>query len=279
MKQIGIIAMAITLILTSQLVAAASITDVYTAGNPVTVTTMDNIKSAVNDNDTRVGDNATAIGDNATDIGDNATAIGGNTGNITTNTGNITTNTSDITSNASDITTNASDIGTNAVNIGINSSAVTDHGTRIIDLESASPAVGRIALTATLSGVVSGNLVDAATTTVTSTMFPEPSDYVSGTITLKALVSGCSGNNVRLSISRTGVNVGVNSLLFIAPPLQTVFIPTAPIFQFQVVEVATTATSFFDLNSVSLNRFGADALDTCASALSVRGFIVEYPRG
>ncbi len=230
MKQIATIATTIALTFTVQLATAAPITDTYTAGDPLTATTMNNIKSAVNDNDMRVG---------------------GNTG----------------------------DIATNAINIGINDSAITDHETRITDLESASPAVGRIALTSTVSGVVSDPLPDALTTTATSTMFTTPSDYVTGTITLKALISGCSGSNVQVSISSGGVNVGSNSLFFIFPTSQTVFIPTSAFLSFEVVEVATTVSGFSDLNNISLARFGADALDTCATDLTVQGFIVEYPRG
>ncbi len=238
-------------LITSAGAADLTVTNTFVDGNVLSAgelnTNFDDVKTAVDDNNTKIG-----------------------------------ANTTDITSNASNITTNASDIGTNAVNIGINSSAVTDHGTRIIDLESASPAVGHIALTATLSGAVSGSLVDASSTTVTSTMFPKPSDYVTGTITLKALVSGCAGKNVRVSISRTGVNVGINGGFFvILPPSQTVFIPLGVGFPtpYYVVEVTTTATSFYELNRVSLQRSGADVLDTCTTTLKVEGFIVEYPRG
>jgi len=105
MKQIVIISTAIALTFTSQLVAAAPITDNYADGNLLTATTMNNIKAAVNDNDTNVGTNATAIGNNATSIG-----------------------------------TNTGDISTNGINIGINSSAITDHENRIIDLEASGTA-------------------------------------------------------------------------------------------------------------------------------------------
>jgi len=67
----------------SQLVYSAPITDTYTTGDTLTATTLGNIKSAVNDNDSRVTTNATGITTNAT--------------GITTNTGNITTNATGIT--------------------------------------------------------------------------------------------------------------------------------------------------------------------------------------
>jgi len=68
MKQIVIIMMAVTLTLTSQLVAAAPITDTYTAGDPLTTTTLDNIKAAVNDNDTNITSNTADIASNAAAI-------------------------------------------------------------------------------------------------------------------------------------------------------------------------------------------------------------------
>ena len=278
MKQIGIIALAITLILTSQLVAAASITDTYTAGNPVTVTTMDNIKAAVNDNDTRVGDNTTAIGNNAASIGGNTTAIGGNTTATGVNSGLIGTNITDISTNSGLIGTNSTDISTNTINIGINSASITAHDARITDLEGASPATGRIALTVS-DGTPTKALANSVSSSAISTAFPIPSDYVAGTVTIKALVSGCGGFNARVSISRNGVSVGSNPLIFIVPTAQTISIPAAPIFSFFVVEVTTTTTSLSDLNFVTLTRIGADANDTCTGSLVVRGYIVEYPRG
>ncbi len=49
-----IYATGIVLALTNQLASAGSIADTYTAGDTLTVTTLDNIKSAVNDNDVRI---------------------------------------------------------------------------------------------------------------------------------------------------------------------------------------------------------------------------------
>ncbi len=81
MKQIAIIAT--LLVLVSQTTTAGPITDTYTAGDTLTATTMDNIKSAVNGN---------------------ATDIGANTGNITTDGINIGTNSSAITDHDNRIT-------------------------------------------------------------------------------------------------------------------------------------------------------------------------------
>lgn len=51
MKQQIIYTTIIALAISSQLVSAGSVTDTYTAGDTLTAAKMDNIKSAVNDND------------------------------------------------------------------------------------------------------------------------------------------------------------------------------------------------------------------------------------
>lgn len=82
MKQKVIVATVIVLTLTSQLVSAESITDTYAKGDTLTATKMNNIKTAVNDNDGNINTNTANTGINTT--------------NINTNTDNISTNTSDI---------------------------------------------------------------------------------------------------------------------------------------------------------------------------------------
>jgi len=54
MKKKNIIATSIVLAFSSQLVIAGSITDTYSVGDTLTTTTLDNIKTAVNDNDSRL---------------------------------------------------------------------------------------------------------------------------------------------------------------------------------------------------------------------------------
>lgn len=55
----SIITITIALLFTSQLVTAGEITDTYTTGETLTTTTLDNIKTAVNDNDTTKQDRVT----------------------------------------------------------------------------------------------------------------------------------------------------------------------------------------------------------------------------
>lgn len=61
MKQSIIVATFTALTLSSQLVTAGSITDTYTPGDTLTATKMDNIKAAVNDNDSRIGAARTTV--------------------------------------------------------------------------------------------------------------------------------------------------------------------------------------------------------------------------
>ena len=64
MKYSIIFTTVITLALTSQLVTAGSIADTYAAGDTLTATKMENIKTAVNDNDNNINLNTTNIGIN-----------------------------------------------------------------------------------------------------------------------------------------------------------------------------------------------------------------------
>ena len=78
MKYIIRIVSIIGLISVSQLAYPDSITDTYNTGDTLTATMMNNIKSAVNDNDTR-------ITTNSADITTNASGVSTNVSNITSN--------------------------------------------------------------------------------------------------------------------------------------------------------------------------------------------------
>lgn len=190
----------------------------------------------------------------------------------------VNDNNAKILNNIANIGTNSAEIGSNTTNIGINSADISAHDARITDLENTSPAIGRIAVSVS-DGTPTKTLADAVQSSAISDVFPTPSDYVSGTVTIKALISGCGGSNVSVSISKGGVNAGSNSLIFIIPTFQTVSIPANGTFSFSVVEVTMTTTSLTDLNTISLTRSGANATDSCSTNLTVQGFIVEYPRG
>ena len=83
MKQKIIFTTIIALALYSQLVSAGSIADTYTTGNTLTATMLDNIKTAVNNNDSNSDANTNNIGINTNDISVNADDITINSGDIT----------------------------------------------------------------------------------------------------------------------------------------------------------------------------------------------------
>jgi hypothetical protein len=83
----------------------------YIAGETLTAAKMQNIKNAVNDNNTRIG----AIIDN-TQAGALKTAVDGNTANITTLTGRVTTNEGDISSLTTSVTNLQTGTGTCVTN-------------------------------------------------------------------------------------------------------------------------------------------------------------------
>ena len=75
MKYSVIFTTVIALAVSSQLVNAGAITDTYTTGDTLTAAKMDNIKTAVNDNNDNIGANSTAIGVNVTNIATKQTRV------------------------------------------------------------------------------------------------------------------------------------------------------------------------------------------------------------
>ncbi|MDJ0832927.1 MAG: hypothetical protein QNJ69_05355, partial [Gammaproteobacteria bacterium] len=99
---------------------ADSITDTYATGDTLTATTLNNIKSAVNDNDSNITNNTTNITSNTSNISTNSADISSNASGISGNESDISANTADITINAAGISTNAADISANGVEIDVN---------------------------------------------------------------------------------------------------------------------------------------------------------------
>ena len=117
MKYSIIFTTVITLALTSQVVTAGSIADTYATGDTLTATKMENIKTAVNDNDGNIITNTNGITANDSDIANNDIDIGANAGNISSNTDNIDANAIGISDNTNEIGINTLGIADNALNI------------------------------------------------------------------------------------------------------------------------------------------------------------------
>jgi len=225
------------------------------------------VQDAVNDNDTRL----TAV----------ESTLNSTTATATTNAAGVNSNATSISTNSDDITSANTAISDNAGNISANLANIDANDGRISDLESASPAMGRIMLpVANPNSNFFTNLEETGTTSSAySTTFTKPHDYVSGNFTVKALVSGCAGTNARVTLNKITNKIGLNGLAFGTPATQTISIPTAGFLQYHIVAVSGTFSSFADLNYMYLSRTPADAADTCTSNLTVRGFLLEYPRG
>lgn len=71
------------LLFAAQSALAGSIADTYNPGDTLTATKLNNVKTAVNDNNTKVTNNTGAINNNATKISTNVTAISNLGGRVT----------------------------------------------------------------------------------------------------------------------------------------------------------------------------------------------------
>ena len=131
MKSIIKIVSMVILQLGPQLALADSIADTYTTGDTLTATQLNNIKAAVNDNDSRVTTNATGISANAAGVTTNATGISANAAGVTTNATGISANAAGVTTNATGISANAAGVATNSTGISANAAGVTTNSTGI----------------------------------------------------------------------------------------------------------------------------------------------------
>lgn len=138
MKISYLLAFGVVIGIHSQTNFAGSITETFATGDTLTATHLNNVKTAVNDNDSRVTTNKADITNNAADIVTN-------TSGVSTNSSNIQNNTTNIGLNASGILTNASNISTNSINIGINTADIAantaDIATNAADIANQVPAV------------------------------------------------------------------------------------------------------------------------------------------
>ncbi|MCP3975106.1 MAG: hypothetical protein GY720_11510 [bacterium] len=121
MKYSSRIVVLIATLVISQVAYSGTVVDTFADGDTLTATHLDNIKTAVNDNDAEVTTNASDIATNLSHISDNM---------------------SDISTNESDIASNSSSISTNAGGVSSNSSDIVSNDSRITALEGASSSPG-----------------------------------------------------------------------------------------------------------------------------------------
>lgn len=179
----------------------------------------------------------------------------------------------------------------------LSSTVWADSNNRIENAKSKPPATGRILVPvvtvlgegATLNNLKSGLLPTAVSSTAIGGKFTKPDDYVSGDITLKAIISGCAGSAIAItdtySPAVTRINIGAN---FFSPlgfscvgfsGCPTISMPiNEPPALFTTIAVSSTLESFADINSPLFVRSGDDINDDCAGDITVHGFIVEYPK-
>lgn len=151
----------LVLALQSLQISAGEITDTYTTGDTLTAAMLDDIKSAVNDNNTNTLGNTSSISSNA--------------GNISTNTSNISTNTS---------------------NISINTTNISDHESRIGGLEAS--VSGAMARYQNVGTTLSNATVTVSSITITT---PDSDGYVIVHFTGTAGINHTNGTTDTIQIA------------------------------------------------------------------------------
>lgn len=221
------------------------------------------------------------------------TAIDDNHSRISNQQSQITGNDGDIADHKSRISTNETDIADHESRVNQNTLDVSDNEARITDLESRSPTMGRIVVPVvdvTIGASIDsgyGILPDDVSTTAYGGTFGMPTDYQSGSVTVKAMISGCEGSTVAYQTSHpilNRVDVGDNfnpinlSCLGAGGNCPTVSISVSQL-GFYVVEVSGGGGSLKDLNQPRFTRAGSNTADTCNAPIELRAFVIEYPRG
>lgn len=130
------------LIATNGFASEVSITNTFSSGTPAKADEVNqnftDIKTAVDDNNSRISANTATTTSNASQITSNTTAISGNTTAISGNTGTINTlgtsinaNTTNIDSLNTTVSTNASDIANLNTSVGTNTTAIQSLNTSV----------------------------------------------------------------------------------------------------------------------------------------------------
>ena len=254
MKQIRVFSLAAAAMLAWQVTIAGEITDTYNTGDVLTTTQMNNIKSAVNDNNSRLSTAETNVGTNRADIDTNTSNIGNNRTDIDTNTTNIGNNRTDIDTNITNIQINTDDISS-LQDANDPFSKVLDSRTRY-----------QIPVLSNLAGNTSVSVWLSNQSSTTCSVYTANS----------------------LNLWRVGTNAK-GSLILVPTFVQTSLPGVVTTGTFPLITTTTTIVAISNMNSdvsaqsyvdLTLTRAETNTLDTCnVGDVIVRGAIVTYPNG
>lgn len=107
-------------------------------------------------------------------------------------------------------------------------------------------------------------------------------DTMSTTVTMKPIISGCRGSNVRINVKSYSYNLGDN-VFFYLPPVatdKTISIPPGGLLAGTYLATDSwTRSGMGDMLALTVYRIGDHAEDTCTTDIRLWGVDVIYPYG
>jgi len=170
---------------------SASITDTYASGDTLTAVKMDNIKTAVNDNDTNTATNTAGIATNVTGIATNATAAAANATAIAAK------------ADASAAMTNAADIATNVTAIGNNTAAISGKADASAVTINATGIATNVTAIATNTTAIAGKAASSAVTTNTA-------DIATNVTAITANATAIAGKAASSAVTTNTADIATN---------------------------------------------------------------------
>ena len=193
------LAFGVVISLYSQVNFAGSITDTFTTGDTLTATHLNNVKAAVNDNNSRVTTNTADIDTNTSGVSTNKTSIQNNASNIGLNTSGVLTN-------ANNISTNSVNIGINTADIATNTAGIANNAADAADIVNQMPAVKQaVGAIWTIMPTVSNTNINSITVT------PPANGYVIITATgsvIYGFTTGGSNGGICLALNNVTDDTG-----------------------------------------------------------------------
>ncbi len=221
---------------------SASITDTYASGDTLTAVKMDNIKTAVNDNDTNTATNTAGIATNVTGIATNATAAAANATAIAAK------------ADASAAMTNAADIATNVTAIGNNTAAISGKADASAVTINATGIATNVTAIATNTTAIAGKAASSAVTTNTADIATNVT-----AITANATTIAGKADSSTVTTNTTGIATNVTAItaLQAAPTCPTDMVKSGTIcvdkFEASVWDAATAGNQISGAASAIYN--------------------------